>query len=702
MQNSSTSSKIFLKRVTQITETNLSNEHFGVSELAWEMGISRSSLHRKIKKLTNNSASRFICKIRLEKALKLIQQNNGTISEIAYSVGFKSPTYFSKCFHDYFGISPLEAKNGIKTLNPGKKESSKRIKSFLILTPLILILLFTAFAVYQSFQKDNAEEEWLMILTPDNEKTGENVTPLINGLQHKIRKNLNELNQFNVVSETTSMNYSKMGFDMKKIAKNGIDYVLLFQPIVLKDKITLYVELTDTHTRQPLLNEPYELNQISGNIFGSIEEITLAITAAIQEKTSPQKDENFSFFSTTNKAANYNFNLGLNYLANYQYKGLEKNLYQSKQYFKKAIEQDTLFAAAYTRLGFIYICLEHDLSENPKEANFLLDSGRVYLEKALNYNPHQSWAWSIKNNYYVKKGKFKIAEKCLHNVYKFRNSDHEYYLYRLFHAMYKADYFQILDCFCQYNKLKPTEDLVMPRTLKAVIWALSETGFNELALQYAQQLYEIEKDSAALYQRICTINMLANNFITVEKTLESELEKNRTNTELLELLISTKFLTGKNEEAKINLEKLKKNKTIASCNVETNLIDAFYRYNSGQKMEASSQLFKIIERETENINYHTTHSLSGISQVYIAAAYSIMGDNEKAMSYLNLVSQRESVTCCVLTKLKKSPFYNTLRDDNEFNQLVERMENTYQSQHKKIEMLIKKNTLFSNSTINIF
>ena len=87
---------------------NISNEQFGVSELAEIMNMSRSNLLRKIKKDTQLSASQFIRQVRLQKGLELLKQTELTISEISYQVGFGNNSYFIKCFREYYGYSPGE------------------------------------------------------------------------------------------------------------------------------------------------------------------------------------------------------------------------------------------------------------------------------------------------------------------------------------------------------------------------------------------------------------------------------------------------------------------------------------------------------------------------------------------------------------------------------------------------------------------
>ena len=108
MQSESLSKYGFVKKITEITQKHLPDEHFGVTQLAKEMGLSRVTLYRKTKLLTNKSATQFIKETRLKKALELLKQKDGTVSEIGYNVGFNSPAYFIKCFHDYYGHSPGE------------------------------------------------------------------------------------------------------------------------------------------------------------------------------------------------------------------------------------------------------------------------------------------------------------------------------------------------------------------------------------------------------------------------------------------------------------------------------------------------------------------------------------------------------------------------------------------------------------------
>jgi len=96
----------FIKKLDEIIEANLTNEQFGVSQLASEMGMSRSNLHRRLNSITNTSVSQYVRQARLKQATNLLQDGSLTVSEVAFRVGFGSVTYFSKCFRDYYGFTP--------------------------------------------------------------------------------------------------------------------------------------------------------------------------------------------------------------------------------------------------------------------------------------------------------------------------------------------------------------------------------------------------------------------------------------------------------------------------------------------------------------------------------------------------------------------------------------------------------------------
>ena len=98
----------FIAKVLTVIENHISEEEFSIKEFDDELGMGRVQIYRKLKALTGKSPSRYIRSIRLTQAKRLIKEKNGNISEIAYSVGFSSPQYFTRCFKEEFGFPPSD------------------------------------------------------------------------------------------------------------------------------------------------------------------------------------------------------------------------------------------------------------------------------------------------------------------------------------------------------------------------------------------------------------------------------------------------------------------------------------------------------------------------------------------------------------------------------------------------------------------
>src|SRR5688572_13469449 len=97
-----------LGHVMQIIEEHISDSNFGVEAFGREAGMSRMQLHRKLKALTDQSPGDFIRIMRLRRAAELLSNQAGSISEVAFMVGFNDPSYFTKCFQKQFGRTPSE------------------------------------------------------------------------------------------------------------------------------------------------------------------------------------------------------------------------------------------------------------------------------------------------------------------------------------------------------------------------------------------------------------------------------------------------------------------------------------------------------------------------------------------------------------------------------------------------------------------
>jgi len=106
--------KTFITRFRKIIEEKLIDSDLNVDEIGKSLGLSRVQLYRKIKSLTNYAPNELVRIIRLKASEQLLIKTEKSISEVAYETGFSSPSYFTKCFKEYFNESPTDFIKRIK------------------------------------------------------------------------------------------------------------------------------------------------------------------------------------------------------------------------------------------------------------------------------------------------------------------------------------------------------------------------------------------------------------------------------------------------------------------------------------------------------------------------------------------------------------------------------------------------------------
>ena len=102
-----------LDRAMVIIEKHLDDSDFNINTFAREMGMARTNLFSKLKAVTGQTPNDFILTIRLKKGAIMLRNNPElNITEISDKVGFSSSRYFSKCFKDVYGVSPMSYRKG--------------------------------------------------------------------------------------------------------------------------------------------------------------------------------------------------------------------------------------------------------------------------------------------------------------------------------------------------------------------------------------------------------------------------------------------------------------------------------------------------------------------------------------------------------------------------------------------------------------
>lgn len=361
----------FLNRLTEIVEANLKNEQFGVSELAREFGKSRSYIHRRLKSISNESVSQFIRRIRLEKALELLRENDVTVAEIAYEVGFSSPAYFSRCFHEHYGYPPGEVKkifideekeecvvddednveskqlsNAIKTLSNSDKTRVR--KKILLISVFILAAVTLTWIFYP-------EKELSIIVLPfENYIDDANKQFFVDGIREDIISNLHWITSLKVISRTSADRYRDRKLSIPEIAKdNNVNYALEGSVRQDEDKTRISVQLIDARHDKHLWSENFDRE--TNNTIGIQDDIALQVASNVKATITESEIRNIEKIPTQSSKA-YEYYLQARFLLHKANSPQRSDFNKAGamsciQYYEKAIAEDENFAEAYAGLS---------------------------------------------------------------------------------------------------------------------------------------------------------------------------------------------------------------------------------------------------------------------------------------------------------------------------------------------------------------
>jgi len=356
MNSNSGNDKAFLNRLTSIVEANLKDENFGVRELADKMRMNRSSIHRKLKSITKKSVSEFIREIRLQRAKELLEEGNSNISEVAYNVGFGSPSYFTKSFHDYFGFTPGELKikeleAELKSINTNKK-SSKKLYWFFSSILLIVIISVLAIGKFFIFKERVPVEESILVDQLKNLSSEESKQYFALGLTNTIRIQLGKISGLKVISGPTAEQFKESTRSLSEIARQVNADFILYGDTQLNDSVVLInLELSDARTGITIWTENYR--RASDDIFDIELDIAKNVADQLQLILSPEEIRQIKKLNPRNFEAYINYEMG-------QYLCIKRDsasIYKGIEYFEKAIEMDSDYTLAYAGLADGYYAL---------------------------------------------------------------------------------------------------------------------------------------------------------------------------------------------------------------------------------------------------------------------------------------------------------------------------------------------------------
>lgn len=390
----------FLALVNQTIDANLGNEYFSVEDLARSAGLSRSMLHRKLKKLTGKSARDLISEIRITKAKELLENNVGTVSQIAYQVGFTDPSYFTKVFKKHFNILPGEARKPAVTIKIQPATIAKRYIFLKRAVVILLILTTVLLGGYYLISKVRSNEKSLAVLPLQN-LTGEPENAyFVDGMHDDLIGELGKIKSLRVISRTSTLRYRDSDMLLKTIARElGVNTIVEGSVIGAGDSLKLLIQVIDVFPEERHLLVNVYQDDMSNAI--NIQRTAIKdIAQNISIRLSKEEEQLLARSRIVNPEIYKYYLKGAYYLNQGKAESFETGI----NYMLKAIKQDPGDPLAYAGLALGYAIKGHGMVS--PEGSFR--SAASAAERALRIDPtldeahtalaliysYQLWDWS--------------------------------------------------------------------------------------------------------------------------------------------------------------------------------------------------------------------------------------------------------------------------------------------------------------------
>ena len=308
----------FLQKLHTIIQAKMSDSEFGVNELAHEMGMSRSNLHRRVSEITGKTVVALVSEARLKKAMELLKEETYTISEISWKAGFGSATYFDKCFHEYYGFPPGEAsKHGFsensKKVNQEAENQPKSNKKKILIGGIVLLVLMSAFIVIVLVKPFSKRTENLpktvAVLPFYNDSQDSSNVYVINGIMDGIITNLSKIEDLFILPRSSVEFYRKNRPKSNKQIARELDVAYIVDGSGQKtgEQLKITINLMEGETNKLLVSEQF--TKSGEEILDFESEIALLIANTIDANIKPEESKRIEKRPTNNITA---YNLVLN------------------------------------------------------------------------------------------------------------------------------------------------------------------------------------------------------------------------------------------------------------------------------------------------------------------------------------------------------------------------------------------------------
>jgi TolB-like protein/AraC-like DNA-binding protein/tetratricopeptide (TPR) repeat protein len=702
--------QIFIRKLSEIIQANLRDENFGIKELAHELDMSHYSLRRRLYAITNKTFKQYIREARLQKAFKMLQNEELTVSEVAYKVGFSSPAYFNTCFHEFFGYPPGKVSKGVfnnaEELNSvliteDQKQKGRVSSTILIITSGILFLSVLVFMVFNFFIKNPSSNKSIPINNPEKSIA---VLPFknlsdtlanqyfIDGLMEEILTNLSKIRDLRVISRTSVEQFRRSDKSASEIGKNlKVDYIVEGSGQKYGNTFRLRVQLIAVNNEKHLWAESFEQELKETKDFFRIQsQIAQSIASELKVAITPEEQQIIETIPTTNLTAYDFYQRGKEELSKLPWPQFNPEiLKKAVTLFRTALEYDSTFARAYSSLGGA-LWTRLDLDQNITETNIrnkLIDSLLVLSDMALSYDDKLAEAYIIKSVYYGYKLNLKMQIEELDKAIRYNPNDWMAY----FLKGIRYDESDKLKSFKNFHKAASLgHGPELNKILVQLAFRYYNVGFPEMGDHFYLEVLKLDGDSIVYFARkFNSQGAISGNY---QKSIEFYKKRYLTDSTKVNVLIRLGYFNSLIGNCQESLKYFKKYISESEVHGYSDysskwgmeyLIGYAFEQN-GYRNESDFYFNRSTKTYIDVINSSQDERNNKFYFYRLAGIYAFRGDKRKAYENLNKMNKDQIAGLDEVILIKMDPLFSSIRNEPEFQRIVKYMEASYQAEHERI------------------
>ncbi len=605
--------------------------------------------------------------------------------------------------HPEGGMVKTEPADQLKVKDVPKSSYRWKIATYVSMVVIVAMILI---AVFKPFSGPGSSMELsIMILPFRNDSPREGDDYIVNGLMEEILNKLTLIEELDVKSRTTSEKYRDSPKSSKEIASEvGVRYILAGSAQTVVDLTRIRLQLIEAHQDRHLWAKPYEREIRLENLFDIQEELSQSVADELEIVLDLEEKELIEKKPTENLDA-YEAYLQANDLiseADYL-TGVEQGikLNDAKILLGRAVEMDSSFTEAYTSLGSIYIDnLFRWYTLNPEIAYSILDSGLVYVDKAMQCNPENRTALRLKGSYYQRIGDLEKAEKYIEASFKDRTKSYVDYEWEVLSYLEYNNFYPGIKSYLKYLELKPPNVDVPLYLLHEVFEAFLGTGFFDLAQQHAEQYLALTQDYNSYYYRMSYLQRWMGNHHAAQEYTYKWGELDSTSTAYLQWsMVNYTYLNEWDSAYKymqLHEAEIKKQ----GLDIQPSLFYGMIYLKRGQKAEADYHLQGYLAELKKMIEWKTPDSQKGYIHLVLSAVYCELADGPNALKHLEYLMEVSAMDIGWIHTLKYHSSFDFVRNTPEFQSVLNHMEKAYRKEHSRIARLLKQQGYTSSQETN--